>query len=84
MTDKQEFRDTLSRLELSQRQAAHVLNVGERTVRFWCQDDDRPVHGSALQLLWVYEQFPEVLAAAKDKAEAEADARRSAEAAAEV
>lgn len=49
------------RLGLKQRQFADVLSVSDKTVKAWEQGVNRP-SGSALRLLQIMEQHPEVLA----------------------
>jgi DNA-binding transcriptional regulator YiaG len=41
MTDADRLRDTLARLQLSQRGLARALDLDERIVRRWCAGQDR-------------------------------------------
>ncbi len=46
------LRDTLTRLDLSQTGAAHLLGVNPRTVRAWCAAPDAPDHRRVPEPVW--------------------------------
>jgi len=56
------FRDVLARLALTQRGAARLLGVNERTVRRWARFNDLPMPEAVRLLLTLADEVPEARA----------------------